>query len=364
MHTATENFNNKMTGKKSNSTEYAINIQGGYRIAWVDVAKGITMLLVIIGHTSVRDSAIWTWCYSFHMPMFFILSGYTANKANSWHDYFKHVKKNFVHLILPCIPLEVLRIIFVFFQSAERSRVVLCNLIVQEPLKVFWASGATNNAGDIPALGSLWFLIALFWGKALWEAIEVLFPKENFIISIFIAYIGVVLGQQHYLPQELDVVMVVVFFLSFGKELRKISQETHYEKNKNIIATVGFCIWMICLSKGIRIELAWRAYPYGVVALVESCCATIAVCTLSQEVSNNIIVSNIFSYLGRNSLLIFCVHSLDFSYSFLWGNPLWYKAAVYRILFDILIVLLLLGTYKLFQYIKLSYKELLKKDEK
>lgn len=44
------------------------------RIDWIDVAKGIGIILMVMGHTSMPD-AINRWIYSFHMPLFFLLSG-------------------------------------------------------------------------------------------------------------------------------------------------------------------------------------------------------------------------------------------------------------------------------------------------
>lgn len=43
------------------------------RVKWIDYAKGITMLLVIIGHT-ISDDLIRGMIFSFHMPLFFMLS--------------------------------------------------------------------------------------------------------------------------------------------------------------------------------------------------------------------------------------------------------------------------------------------------
>lgn len=43
------------------------------RIEALDVAKGIGIILVIIGHLS--SSYLHDWIYSFHMPLFFIISG-------------------------------------------------------------------------------------------------------------------------------------------------------------------------------------------------------------------------------------------------------------------------------------------------
>jgi fucose 4-O-acetylase-like acetyltransferase len=58
------------------------------RIIWLDIAKGIGILLVITGHNlgfitnfPVEHRLI----YSFHMPLFFLLTGYTL-KAGSYRD--------------------------------------------------------------------------------------------------------------------------------------------------------------------------------------------------------------------------------------------------------------------------------------
>ena len=48
------------------------------RIEYIDVAKGIGMLLVIMGH-AFPAGRITKIIYSLHMPLFFILSGFTVN---------------------------------------------------------------------------------------------------------------------------------------------------------------------------------------------------------------------------------------------------------------------------------------------
>ena len=49
-------------------------VPGGGRLEWIDVARGIGIIAVVIGHVwtrgPLRDAA-----YSFHMPLFFLLSG-------------------------------------------------------------------------------------------------------------------------------------------------------------------------------------------------------------------------------------------------------------------------------------------------
>lgn len=48
------------------------------RIDWIDVAKGVGIFLMVMGHTSMPD-AVNRWIYSFHMPLFFLLSGLVFN---------------------------------------------------------------------------------------------------------------------------------------------------------------------------------------------------------------------------------------------------------------------------------------------
>ena len=59
------------------------------RVNWIDYAKAIAMVLVIFGHIATRN-CLKDWIYSFHMPLFFSLSGITLkisggarNKADS-----------------------------------------------------------------------------------------------------------------------------------------------------------------------------------------------------------------------------------------------------------------------------------------
>jgi fucose 4-O-acetylase-like acetyltransferase len=76
-------------------TEHANSVQRGIpsRQSWIDAAKGFGILLVVLGHalrglqnaqllpTSGWSHALDAWIYSFHMPLFFLLSGFFMEKA-------------------------------------------------------------------------------------------------------------------------------------------------------------------------------------------------------------------------------------------------------------------------------------------
>lgn len=59
------------------------------RIAWIDIVRGIGIFLVIMGHT-YRSNQVLNWIVSFHMPLFFILSGWLRDcnrKAFEWKTF-------------------------------------------------------------------------------------------------------------------------------------------------------------------------------------------------------------------------------------------------------------------------------------
>lgn len=60
-----------------------MNIDSNNRIAWVDIAKGIGIVLVLIGHIS-QNKNLHYFIYSFHMPLFFIISGYLYSEKEQY----------------------------------------------------------------------------------------------------------------------------------------------------------------------------------------------------------------------------------------------------------------------------------------
>ncbi len=79
------------------------------RIEWIDTTKAIGMFLVFYGHYVEGTNGIalmqFRFIYSFHMPMFFIISGFFAKKQI---DTIKYVKKLFLQRIVPVLSFGVI----------------------------------------------------------------------------------------------------------------------------------------------------------------------------------------------------------------------------------------------------------------
>ena len=107
------------------------------RIQYFDIAKGIGIILMIIGHCGIKNQYIKHFIYSFHMPLFFLISGYFFK----YREDKECLKKNFKKLIMPYI-YTCLAIIFY----------KLLRLILD------------NNYSDIAETAKTWVL-ASFYGS-------------------------------------------------------------------------------------------------------------------------------------------------------------------------------------------------------
>lgn len=79
------------------------------RIEWIDVCKGLGIFLVFIGHTNVSQLSrtLYDWIYSFHMPLFYMLSGLVFDKTK-YNTFRKYINRRFKTLILPFFILNTI----------------------------------------------------------------------------------------------------------------------------------------------------------------------------------------------------------------------------------------------------------------
>lgn len=122
------------------------------RLDYIDIAKGIGIILVILGHRNVSQN-IKQFIYAFHMPLFFMLSGYLFKYKNQGFGRF--IKAKAKSLLVP----------FLFFTFLAGMLQILINL-------VFSQNGTVSSLeilldmfylrGKVSPNVFLWFLMVLF----------------------------------------------------------------------------------------------------------------------------------------------------------------------------------------------------------
>ena len=78
------------------------------RIEWIDVAKGIAIILMVAGHTTI-PKLISNFIWAFHMPLFFIASG-LCTKWEEGVTYGDYIIKKTISLLIPFIIYSIIEL--------------------------------------------------------------------------------------------------------------------------------------------------------------------------------------------------------------------------------------------------------------
>lgn len=174
------------------------------RLEWVDIAKGISIILVVVGHVGAsyfgaelyKDSRLIVFVnqfiYSFHMAVFIFISGYLFSKSKNTNKSIR-IKKLLLNYTIPYVTFSALWIVFkILLSSVTNTQVTFKELLL---IVVFPVS-------------FMWFIYALM----IMEMIQILLPElsdRGKIINILIA--GVFIVIQHGIGSQ----GIVVFGESF-----------------------------------------------------------------------------------------------------------------------------------------------------
>ena len=126
------------------------------RVIWIDNLKGFLIIMVVAGHVlqtaidsnidSIYMEQIFEWIYSFHMPLFFGISGYvyslTLRKNLQSDDFWSKWKKRIYSLLYIYMVYSILmwNFKYFFFNSLAKESVNIATLFLLplQPISVYW----------------------------------------------------------------------------------------------------------------------------------------------------------------------------------------------------------------------------------
>mgnify|MGYP000174688508 FL=1 len=180
------------------------------RLVYLDALKGILIMLVILGHviqSSISDyqhNVLFRLIYSFHMPLFFLISGYLTYKGK--YDG-KLVSKRFVQCIIPFIS-------WAFLLPILETGI--------------WNLSRTANILLYPDNG-LWFLYNLFFYCVMvslserWASVKL---KQEYVLLIIVAFSYVLMAILHIKLNATQICWYFPFF-AMGYYMRKYPSLWH-----------------------------------------------------------------------------------------------------------------------------------------
>ena len=268
----------------------------------IDIAKGIFILSMIVGHFSI-DPMLRRTIYSCHMMAFVVFSGYFYRQGTPILDVLKRVSKS---LLLPYAAFVSARILLEHsLWSASYFRGTIMRYLLG-------MSFSKNILTDVTSVGPVYFILMLFVIRLLYTALDhwTRNPLKLTVAVLCVSILGLTLGKEGWwLPWSIDVACYSVAFYHIGTLLRK--QEVFKLAQKwSVSYFILAPVWVYMIYRG-SMEIAVRNYgDYGVVIL-GAVSGIIIVYMLSAYLGAKLpLLAKSLYVAGKNTMYILIVHVL------------------------------------------------------
>ena len=285
------------------------------RECWADILKGIGAILVAIGHLVLYDGVAKTYIYSFHMPLFFFISGYLYHHTKSFKTFCIRKAKS---LLVPYFVFAFISIVVTYFLEGIylSKREILANY--------FFVNGsfAFNS--------SLWFLIIMFFMLILFyfikENVKIEKPILTLITIIILLIICIFLSTNQiklYFGLEIVPHALLIFYIGYLYKLykNKINKFINRVLHNNISFILQVIILLVIsfylsLLNG-RVNMSTSIYNNYFLYLLVAIISIYVYVLISKkiELSKNkfsVRISNVLVRFSFLSLFMFCTQRLIF----------------------------------------------------
>ena len=275
------------------------------RIEWIDTARGIALILVIFGH--LKTPYLATWIYTFHIPLFFFLSGCVYRQPISFKVF---LEKKLRGLVIPYFCLGL--VIWMFYEIIN---------LVNGPEGSIYGNGLTMLWNLIKQQGywTIWFLACLFVCQMIFYWIF-RYCHENVYIMLCCSLAIAIVAFAYYrlggkvLPWCIDIACVAQLFYTFGYFIN------HSARNDSLSIlsrcskwwASSFALLLVnCASgfanirfSGKSLDMSIGMYGNESLSIVSALSGILFIVMISKRFN-----SRLLTYLGQNTMVIFGWHS-------------------------------------------------------
>lgn len=257
-----------------------------------NVLKGIGIFLVVLGHAGSLNESVVNVIFSFHMPLFFFVSGFFFKETTLKEFFVKKGKR----ILVPYIAFSFLSFLIYFIPNYKHSKFNFFDFFYGTFLGV---SDGFYLSWNIV----LWFLPALFLLNLIYLLVTK--AKMNFLLVVLFA-IGIYFknDETKILPFHLISALLSLPFFVIGNYLKQYYEVLNkYLKNWMFVLLLILGVF-IANSNSIIPDLRINLIGNSIVFYLASILLIFATLLLSRLIKEH----KILEWLGNNSLLIMCLH--------------------------------------------------------
>lgn len=281
------------------------------RLTYIDIARGISIICIVLGH--LGNATINRVVFTFHVPIFFFITGYFTTNKLPIKDF---IKNKFKTLIIPYICTCC---VIIFLGTVK----ALLGNDLHSAIGSFidWCYASFYGAGDsytdpfyIKGIGAIWFLLATFWGSIFFRL--TLNFKESLRISVIIILfiIGHISSIIIWLPFSIQAGMCASLFMYIGFLFKqaKTTFQSLYPESKHFITIFALIMWLSFIKNFKSFWLVHCDFGRGIIDIAGCICACYIILLIAKFIEEHFSFLNKWlSFLGKYSIFMLCIHIIE-----------------------------------------------------
>jgi len=285
------------------------------RIHWLDNLRAVAIFFVVLGHTVGLPERAYKLIFSFHMPIFFWISGVLAKETIRDNTFSEFIGKRWKTRLIPYVSFSVISYLAWFFLFRHFGTQAALKIDPVRPLIGMVYGNGINNW--LVHNTVLWFFLCLFVTEILFFFIIKL-PSRVHITMALIAFSIIGYLDTYYhppdgfrLPWNVDIALTAVVFYGAGFLTKRYVlgdlKTGPYGWVMMLITVMLYGVFSMLNDKVALVAGLYGNYFYFYIAAFSGI-------FFWMRLSRMIPPVKLLSKIGKNTLTIFALHLLVFPF--------------------------------------------------
>lgn len=268
----------------------------------IDLAKGIGIFLVILGH---NKSSLTNYIYSFHMPLFFLMSGIFHSSEK---NYMKFFGKKVRSILIPYISFSIPLFLFWVVIGRKFGEAVIKNTPVSHSALGILIGTDIIGFSSIEWGTPLWFLLCLFIVSNIFFYISKLNYTNIILVNIVFIMFNLILSNflNIRLPWSILTALIAVPFYSFGYLFKEKILDKKINNKYWTITIILLVLSILSYKINGRVDMYGNEYKNILIFFIGGFSGSLFLINIMKLIPQN--KYNWINFLGVNSLILLAFH--------------------------------------------------------
>lgn len=274
----------------------------------IDVLKGFSIFLMMFDHVG-WGGGVHTYIQSFHMPLFFIVSGFL------WKSGGQSTKKIAIGKARKMlVPYAFFSTLYLTIQACEACfERTNQSMIMTLKAVVFYPTDMSN----MPFAPALWFLPCFWLSNSIYALLDRLFGKRKWIPIFVLTTTGMAYSSLSdvMLPWCIEPMLVALFFMYLGEQIKEYKNTLYAWLENWWVLIILLCMEAVLAFINGSCDMRSARYHNCILYLINAVTGTVCYWGISRKAIDIMptYIINVICYLSINSMVFLCTNQVFIS---------------------------------------------------